>query len=77
LPFWLRQQCLRDSGQQAFDRSIVLQDESYVSSQYVHKYGKVGRSCGCFVLTLPDRERAMQLWTPGSPLYAAVLPGCR
>ena len=60
-----------NTNKQAFDRNIVLHnDESYVSSQYVHKYGKVGRSCGCFVLTPQDRERAMQLLPSGSPVYA-------
>ena len=59
------------TNKQAFDRNIVLHDdESYVSSQYVHKYGKVGRSCGCFVLTPQDRERAMQFLSSGSPVFA-------
>lgn len=60
-----------DTNKLAFDRNIVLHDdESSISSKYVDKYGKVRRSCGCFVLTPQDRERAMQLLPSGSPLYA-------
>lgn len=60
-----------NTNKQAFERNIVLHDdENYVSNQYVQKYGKVGRSCGCFVLTPKDRERAMQLLSSGSPMYA-------
>ena len=60
-----------DTNRQAFDRNIVLHDdEVYLSSQYVQKHGKAGRSCGCFALTPEDRERAMQLLPSGSPVYA-------
>lgn len=54
-------------------RAIVIHKAWYVSDEMIAKYGKLGRSEGCFALTEAGLEEALAKLGPGRLLYAGKL----
>ncbi|MGB8492560.1 MAG: murein L,D-transpeptidase catalytic domain family protein [Bacteroidales bacterium] len=53
----------------ARSREIVMHGADYVSSEFVEKYGRLGRSFGCPAIPLKDHERIIKMLAGRSCLY--------
>jgi hypothetical protein len=61
---------LEKSNSLAFERSIVLHSASYVSLDYLEKYGRLGHSWGCFVVSEGIIEKLSKILQDGAIIYA-------
>lgn len=64
---------LEPSNSNAFDRAIVMHPAAYAEPQHVERYGRLGRSNGCFALSHEDFRAALLTLSGGRLLYADVL----
>jgi len=53
----------------AHERAIVMHGADYVSSRFIHDYGRLGRSFGCPSIPLEDHERIINLLSGRSCIY--------
>lgn len=61
---------LEKSNNNAFERTIVIHGASYVSEDFVKKYGRLGRSWGCPALSISANKKLLPLIKEGAVLYA-------
>jgi len=57
----------------AFQRAIVMHPADYAEPEHVERYGRLGRSNGCFALSHEDFRTALLTLSGGRLLYADVL----
>jgi len=69
----MRLQGLDEENSNANARAIVIHSAWYVGPEMIAKYGKLGRSEGCFALTEADRKAVIAGLGEGSLLFAARL----
>lgn len=55
----------------ALDRAIVVHAANYATPEHVAKWGKLGRSQGCFAVGEPDLEKVFLRMGPGRMIFAA------
>lgn len=67
----LRLDGLQASNDQARARAIVIHPAEYAAPDYIQRFGKAGRSWGCFALPPADNERLIGRLEAGVFLYAA------
>lgn len=66
----LRLEGLESANSNAFDRSIVLHGANYVSDAFIAKYGRIGRSEGCFAVEMPVKDALIDELENGSLIIA-------
>ena len=54
----------------ALDRAIVMHGAAYVDAAMIEKFGKIGRSQGCFAMSPADFNEALWHLSGGRLLYA-------
>lgn len=54
----------------AYRRAVVVHPASYVSEQFAKRYGRLGRSWGCFALSPDKAKKIISLIKNGTLLYA-------
>jgi len=64
---------LDQTNSNAFDRAIVMHPAAYAEPEHVEKFGRLGRSNGCFALSHEDFRTALLTLSGGRLLYADVL----
>ncbi|MXO86429.1 twin-arginine translocation pathway signal [Altererythrobacter aurantiacus] len=64
---------LDPSNDNALSRAIVMHQADYASSQVVDKYGKLGRSNGCFAMAPGEFDYALERLHNGRLLFAESL----
>ncbi|GAA0269466.1 murein L,D-transpeptidase catalytic domain family protein [Alteraurantiacibacter aestuarii] len=69
----MRLEGLDDSNSEAFNRAIVMHAASYATPAHVHRWGKVGRSNGCFAIGPDEFSRALYMLAGGRLLFADAL----
>lgn len=57
----------------AMKRAIVIHPAWYVGDEMIEKYGKLGRSEGCFAMTEADIAVILEKLGPGRLIYAAKI----
>lgn len=61
---------LEKSNDRAFQRSIVMHGASYVSMDFLEKYGRMGRSWGCPAVSEAINQKLLPLIKGGAVFYA-------
>ena len=61
---------LDDDNSTALDRLIVMHPAWYVDDSMIAKWGKIGRSEGCFAMSQPDFNEALWHLSGGRLIYA-------
>ncbi|WP_374080154.1 murein L,D-transpeptidase catalytic domain family protein [Bdellovibrio bacteriovorus] len=61
---------LEKSNDRAFERAIVMHGASYVSMDFLEKYGRMGRSWGCPAVSEAINEKLLPLIKGGAVFYA-------
>ena len=69
----IRLEGLDPTNSNALDRAIVMHRAGYAEREHVAKWGKLGRSNGCFAMGEADFKRALLQMAGGRLLYAARL----
>jgi hypothetical protein len=69
----IRLEGLDATNSNALDRAIVMHRASYCEPEHVARWGKLGRSNGCFAMGEADFKRALLQMAGGRLLYAAKL----
>ena len=64
---------LDETNDNAFHRAIVMHAAAYAEPGHVERYGRLGRSNGCFALSRDDFRTALLQLSGGRLLYADVL----
>lgn len=54
----------------AYDRGIVFHGSDYVTSSFLLRNGRIGRSLGCFATSYQDNSKIISLCKYGAKLYA-------
>ena len=62
---------LDPENDQAEVRGIVIHAASYVGSDFLSEYGRIGRSQGCFAVSGTEIDTVLQQLGPGRLLFAA------
>ncbi|MCS3903909.1 hypothetical protein J2T55_001941 [Methylohalomonas lacus] len=66
----LRLKGLSPSNRNAFDRNIVIHANHYMENDFIDRFGKPGRSHGCFTLKSDDRDEVIARLRGGALIYA-------
>lgn len=66
----LRLQGLSASNRNAFARNIVIHANHYMEDDFIERFGKPGRSHGCFTLNPEDRDEVIARLRGGALIYA-------
>jgi hypothetical protein len=66
-----RLQGLDPTNNNAFDRAIVVHGADYSTPEHIAKWGKLGRSQGCFAVGERDLEQVFLRLGPGRMIYSA------
>ena len=66
----MRLQGLEPSNDQAFDRAIVMHAATYATPEHVARWGRLGRSNGCFAVAPDDLQGALYQLSSGRLLVA-------
>lgn len=53
----------------ARERAIVMHGADYVSTKFIHNYGRLGRSFGCPSIPPEDHEKIIRMLSGGSCIY--------
>lgn len=61
---------LEQSNDRAFERAIVMHGASYVSMNFLEKYGRMGRSWGCPAVSEAIIKKLIPLVKEGAVIYA-------
>ncbi|MDG0818249.1 murein L,D-transpeptidase catalytic domain family protein [Bdellovibrio svalbardensis] len=61
---------LEKSNDRAFERSIVMHGASYVSTDFLDKYGRMGRSWGCPAVSQAIIKKLIPIIKDGAVVYA-------
>lgn len=61
---------LEPSNSNALDRAIVMHEAAYATEAHIGRWGKLGRSDGCFVLPSASLDQVLGLLGPWRLLYA-------
>lgn len=66
----LRLAGLDDSNSNASERAIVVHGAAYVGEHMIRDHGKLGRSEGCFAVSMNDLYGVLARLSPGHMIYA-------
>jgi hypothetical protein len=66
----IRLKGLDASNSNATSRALVVHGASYVSGEMIERWGMVGRSFGCFAVSLSSLEEILTRLAPGRLIYA-------
>lgn len=69
----MRLEGLDDSNSEAFSRAIVMHAASYATPAHVDRWGRLGRSNGCFAIGPEEFRQALYLLGGGRLLFADSL----
>lgn len=61
---------LEKSNDRAFERAIVMHGAAYVSVDFLEKYGRMGRSWGCFAVSEAINKKLLPFIKNGAVFYA-------